>query len=124
MRCGFNMEGASDEEYQETFNWLKKRSLTSSPKEGDDIRDHIHEEKLNIEFIETPRIASELSVIGQSLSISSLSESGVTFYLVAYSKYKFSLNCDFADGFLFVPMSNIKAIDTCGGRLRFNKEPK
>jgi len=99
-----------------TIEWLQKSGLSRA-----DTWKHVYDiGVVEIYLKETPEVLSYLSQVDDALSISRVTSEGVVFYLTdvplwaGVPESKRRVSAERADGFLFVPMSNVICINTFG----------
>jgi hypothetical protein len=115
MKCSFNL--TSENSINGTISWFHTIGYDWI------TEDKIHNEWIEIEFINIPAILKIASHLESGLNICNISSFGVSFYLVDLmlgNSEKPSLHFDLnsTDGVVFVPMSNIESLSTVGNVVR------
>jgi len=110
MYCYLDLSFISDNKKSviETIDWFHSIGANWISEKHDDM-------PIDIEFINVPTLLKATEHL-QRLSVTRISDEGVTFYLFDWLSPKESIEFDFncPDGIVFVPMSNIKSINTLG----------
>jgi len=102
--------GENESSVIETIDWFHSIGVDwISEKRLDDMY-------INIEFVNTPKLLETMVHLETTLSVTRISDKGVTFYLIDFLSERERIEFDFGgcDGTVFVPMSNIKSINTLG----------
>ncbi len=113
MRC--SIQCPDEESNKETLAWMQSRGIIPAGKDVD-LNDY---RVIEIELIDPPKILEFFSYF-EELSISKITDQGISFYLTndsldfGYLKKKRAITSEYRDGILFVPMSNVKAINSLG----------
>ncbi|MDM8567751.1 hypothetical protein QUF74_19155 [Candidatus Halobeggiatoa sp. HSG11] len=112
MKCSFNL--TSEQSTKETICWFNSIGIDWITEEC------IHEQFIEIEFLDTPAILKVALHLESKIDICNISDKGVSFYLTNLmlgrniKQRELHFESGSADGIIFVPMNNIESISTVG----------